>query len=225
MTLHFVTATIQFLIPVFGVSTWFALMWANGVHGRTIAALLAIWFAMAAAFTFMPSLAAWRQDNAVVQPAFILSTIAIAAALHAVPAAREFFRGAHLTPLLALFLWRAVFGFLLAMLWFAGGLPAAFALPAAVGDIAVGLWAALLLWRMRGGNQPSRLHLWLWNLAGLLDLLNVMRLAVTILVPWLVANPTMPQFPLLPLFGVPLFIALHLHIWRAWQRERLPLSA
>ncbi|AZO80196.1 MULTISPECIES: hypothetical protein [unclassified Bosea (in: a-proteobacteria)] len=218
MTPLFIAATIQFLIPVFGVSTWFALTRANGVHGRAIAALLTVWFAIAAAFAFMPSLAAWRQDNAAVQPAFILSTIAIAAALHAVPSVRDFFRGASLTPLLALFLWRAVFGFLLAMLWLAGGLPTAFALPAAIGDMTVGLWAGLLLWRMRRGDQPSRLHLWLWNLVGLLDLLNVMRLAVTVVVPWLAANPALPEFPLLPLFGVPLFIALHLHMWRAWQR-------
>lgn len=218
MTPQFIAAAIQFLIPVFGVSAGFALTRANSVHGRAIAALLAVWFAMAAAFAFMPGLVTWRQDNAAVQPAIILSTIAIAAALHAVPSVRAFFGGASLTPLLALFLWRAVFGFLLAMLWFAGGLPAAFALPAALGDIAVGLWAAFLLWRLRSGAPPPRLHLWLWNLAGLLDLLNVMRLAITVVVPWLAANPSMPQFPLLPLFGVPLFIALHLHIWRTWQR-------
>lgn len=218
MTPQFVATTIQLLIPVFGASTWLALRRANGLHSHTIAALLAVWFAIAAAFVFGPSLVAWRQTNAAVQPAIILSTIAIAAALHVVPAVRKFFQGASVTPLLALFLWRAVFGCLLAMLWSAGGLPAAFALPAAIGDIAVGLWAALLLWRMHSGARPSRTHLWLWNLAGLLDLLNVMRLAVTVLAPWLAANPSTPQFPLLPLFGVPLFIALHLHIWRAWQR-------
>lgn len=218
MMAQLVAATIQCLIPVFGLSTWLALRQANGVHGGAIAILLAGWFALAAAFAVLPGLVAWRQDSPAVQPAIILSTIAITAALHAVPAVRDFFQRARLTPLLGLFLWRAAFGALLAMLWLAGGLPTAFALPAAIGDIAVGSWAAFLLWRMRSGVQPSRLHLWLWNLAGLLDLLNVMRLAVTVLVPWLVANPSMPQFPLLPLFGVPLFIALHLHIWRAWQR-------
>lgn len=218
MTPHFIAAAIQLLVPIFGLSTWFALRRANGAYSPAIVVLLAIWFAIAAAFAFVPGLVAWRQDNSAVQPAIILSTITVAAVLHAAPAVRDFFRGASLTPLLGLFLWRAVFGFLLAMLWLAGGLPAAFAQPAAIGDIAVGLWAALLLWRMRDGDQPSRIHLWLWNLAGLLDLLNVMRLAVTVLVPWLTANPALPEFPLLPLFGVPLFIALHLHIWRAWQR-------
>jgi len=218
MTPQFIAATIQFLIPVFGLSAWFALRRANGIHSRMIAVLLAVWFAVAVAFAFVPGLVLWRQGNAAVQPAIILSTIVIAAALHAVPAVRDFFRGASLAPLLALFLWRAVFGFLLAMLWLAGGLPAAFAQPAAIGDIAVGLWAALLVWRVRRGDQPSRLQLWLWNLAGLFDLFNVMRLAVAVVVPWLAANPALPEFPLLPLFGVPLFIALHLHIWRAWQR-------
>jgi hypothetical protein len=218
MTPQLVAATIQCLIPVFGLGTWLALRQANGVHGGTIAILLAAWFALAAAFAVVPGLVAWRQGNPAVQPAFILLTIAIAAGSHSVPAVRDFFRRARLTPLLGLFLWRAAFGTLLAMLWLAGGLPTAFALPAAIGDITVGLWAAFLLLRIRKGAQPSRLHLWLWNLAGLLDLLNVMRLAVTVLVPWLVANPAIPQFPLLPLFGVPLFIALHLHIWRAWQR-------
>lgn len=218
MTPQLVAATIQCLIPLFGVSTWLTLRRANGTHGGALAVLLAIWFGIAAAFTFAPGLATWRQDNAAVQPAIILSTIAIAAALHMVPAVRKFFRGASLAPLLALFLWRAVFGFLLAMLWLVGGLPAGFAQPAAIGDIAIGVWAALLFWRMCGGDQPSPRHLWLWNLAGLLDLLNVMRLAIAVLVPWLAANPSMPQFPWLPLFGVPLFIALHLHIWRTWQR-------
>lgn len=218
MTPQFIATTIQCLIPVFGLSAWFALRRANGADSGTIAVLLAVWFAIAAAFAFVLALVAWRQGNPVVQPVIILSTIVIAAALHAVPAVRDFFRGASLAPLLALFLWRAVFGFLLAMLWLAGGLPAAFAQPAAVGDIAVGLWAAFLLWRMRRGHQPSRPHLWLWNLAGLFDLFNVMRLAVAVVVPWLAAHPALPEFPLLPLFGVPLFIALHLHIWRAWQR-------
>jgi hypothetical protein len=218
MTPQLVAATIQYLIPVFGISTWLTLRRANGQHRVAIAVLLAAGFAIAAAFAFVPGLVAWRRDSPAVQPTIILSMVAIAVALHAVPAVRVLFRDASLAPLLALFLWRAVFGLLLAMLWLSGGLPTAFALPAAIGDIAVGLWAALLLWRMHSGEKPSKLHLWLWNLAGLLDLLNVMRLAVTVLVPWLTANPAMPQFPLLPLFGVPLFIALHLHIWRAWQR-------
>jgi hypothetical protein len=97
-----------------------------------------------------------------------------------------------------------------------GHLPAVFALPAGLGDIAAGLAAPLVARRLTQGGGRTR-AVW-FNLFGLLDL--VVALSIGFLAglgPWqpLVVTPSTEPLSLLPLalvptVAVPLALALHL---------------
>ncbi len=98
-----------------------------------------------------------------------------------------------------------------------GALPAAFALAAGIGDMAIGMTAPLVHKHLLPSLEERRTTFLLWNVAGVLDLLIV--LAVGILaspdVNLAGAGTTarlMTQFPwsLVPTFLAPLFIILHL---------------
>lgn len=215
-----VTLAIQLLVPLFALHVWWTLRRPDTLGPRLadrLGLVLLAWCVGAAALSLHPGLVAVRETVVWVQPAVIGTVVLAALLLHGSQTVRDGFRRAAMPPLIGLFVWRIVFGMLLAALWLSGGLPAAFAWSAALGDIAVGLWALGLLALERAGRRPKALHLHVWNAAGLLDLVNVMRLAITVLVPWLVERPQLPRFAMLPLFGVPLLIALHLHIWRAFR--------
>jgi hypothetical protein len=113
--------------------------------------------------------------------------------------------------------WRAAgLGFL--ALYVHGVLPGAFAWPAGLGDIAIGVtapWVAVALMR-RGGFGFSRLFV-VWNLLGILDLVvAVSEGALSSIrasgVAGEVTTAPMAQFPLvlIPAYLVPLFLILHL---------------
>jgi hypothetical protein len=116
--------------------------------------------------------------------------------------------------------WRVI-GIVFLFLWGLGDLPAAFALPAGLGDIAVGVFAIYVgrsvLHRTSGWQTQTR---WLVGL-GLLDFAIALSSAVLASEgrPLQLAGaplPTMMQeFPmvLIPTFGVPLFAILHLIAW------------
>jgi hypothetical protein len=97
-----------------------------------------------------------------------------------------------------------------------GHLPAVFALPAGLGDIAAGLAAPFVAWRLAQGGGRRR-AVW-FNLFGILDL--VVALSVGFLAglgPWraLEVTPSTEPLSLLPLalvptVAVPLALALHL---------------
>jgi hypothetical protein len=90
-----------------------------------------------------------------------------------------------------------------------GLLDPAFAIPAGVGDILIGVTAipfALFLWR---GYSWSKYSVVVWSVLGIADLVNAVTLGV-------ITNPdfstsTMATFPwiLVPTVGVPLALALH----------------
>ena len=111
-----------------------------------------------------------------------------------------------------------------------GHLPAAFALPASLGDIAVGVAAPLVARRLARGSGHSR-AMW-FNLFGILDL--VVALSIGFLAglgPWrpLEVTPSTEPLSLLPLalvptVAVPLSVALHIVSLRrlhtaAWPKE------
>lgn len=113
--------------------------------------------------------------------------------------------------------WRAGgLGFL--ALYAHGVLPGAFAWPAGLGDIAIGVttpWVALALFR-RPGFAAGR-GFAIWNLLGILDLVvavtaGAMSSLLASGAPGEVTTAPMAQLPLvlIPAFLVPLFVMLHL---------------
>jgi hypothetical protein len=116
--------------------------------------------------------------------------------------------------------WRIVYGSSLWLIGALGGLPQAFYVSAGLGDIIVGLWAVAILLRR---SAPGIKELTAWNGLGLLDLLHVLALAAVNLRPFYLDNPDLPPANLLPLVGVPMFIALH--VMTLWAIARSPKTA
>ncbi|HYZ15031.1 MAG TPA: hypothetical protein VE591_01470 [Candidatus Acidoferrum sp.] len=114
--------------------------------------------------------------------------------------------------------------FLVAMLQ--ARLPAVFALPAGIGDISVGLAAALIVLRSRDRESPSARTIALWNAGGILDLVvatTIGFLASTTPMRLIFSSPstdfvTATPLVLIPAFGVPLFLLLHIASLDALRR-------
>jgi hypothetical protein len=98
--------------------------------------------------------------------------------------------------------------------WAAGALPGAFALPAGIGDVLVGVLSvpvALLLW---SGARIGRTAAHVWNWLGILDLtvaVTMGALTTQGLIPGAIRNAATRTYPLvmIPAFAVPLSIMLH----------------
>lgn len=133
---------------------------------------------------------------------------------------RAFAHGLSLTWIVGSHLWRFVgLGFVIA--WAAGRLPAGFAIPEGLGDIAAALGALALLPSLTGGTA-SRRWLLAWNAFGFLDLVSALVMGVLYsnsplgLLSDGVTTELMVTFPvsLIPTFFVPLFLLLHLLTFR-----------
>jgi hypothetical protein len=130
---------------------------------------------------------------------------------------RAWVEGLDVADVLAIQGWRAA-GALFVPLWYFGHLPAAFALPAGLGDLAVGMAApfvAVLLARQAPGARRAAYAL---TFAGLADFVVAVgtglstRGASWLLLPGEVGSGLMTQLPLslIPTFLVPLFLIAHM---------------
>jgi hypothetical protein len=110
-----------------------------------------------------------------------------------------------------------VAGVVFLLAWAAGRLPALFAVPAGLGDVAVGVAAPFVAARVADGSERSRRLARGWNLAGIADLVMAVTLgAVTSpsalwSAPFHQASPLISRLPLvlIPVFAVPLSVLLH----------------
>ncbi len=132
--------------------------------------------------------------------------------------------------------WR-IAGFTFLALYAAGLLPGVFALPAGLGDIAIGATAHLAVTKL--ANFSRRRGFILWQVLGILDLVVAIMLGTTarLIDPNGVSTGVMNVLPmsLIPTFAVPLLIILHVICIaqaRRWREpryvpigERLPSAA
>jgi hypothetical protein len=103
------------------------------------------------------------------------------------------------------------------VLYSAAQLPGLFALPAGIGDIIVGLTAAMIVWTYRKSEAPPNWVVRRWNAFGIADLAvavgtGFMTSPSTLQVAGFdLPNHMITEFPLalVPLFAVPLAILLH----------------
>jgi hypothetical protein len=192
------------------LSLWWALATARpGAPSPWVLALpLAGAFLWGAAWAFVPSLAAQRSAPPPLgQAGAIIGLVIALNALRVLPITQRYFASANPARLLTMGLWRPVYGAALIVLGINGGLPDAFFWSAGFGDIAVGLWAIALLSRR---HRATTLQLVVWNIAGALDLAHVLVLGALTLNPFYLSHPGVAPLNLLPLAGVPLFLALHI---------------
>ena len=132
------------------------------------------------------------------------------------PAFRAWAAAADLRALTTLQTWR-VAGFGFVTVWAVGDLPGAFALPAGLGDILIGLTAPLVAARWTGPGRSARRIFYAWTALGVLDLLLAVTLGVlhspTRLGVLAAAGDTavMATLPmsLIPTFVVPAMLAIH----------------
>ena len=118
-------------------------------------------------------------------------------------------------------------GFIFIVLYFTGELPGLFALPAGIGDVAVGLAAPVVAARYARNPEANGRAVVIWNVVGIADL------AVAITTGFLtspstlqlyafdVPNELIAAFPLalIPVFLVPLSIVLHIASLMKLRRE------
>lgn len=121
-----------------------------------------------------------------------------------------------------------VLGFVFVVLWAAGGLPGLFALPAGLGDLAVGLLAPIVAWAF--ARQPAERAgaVRAWNVFGITDLVVALATGFMTapsplqLFAFDAPNDLIDRFPLvlIPVFLVPLSIVLHIASLTKLRRMR-----
>jgi hypothetical protein len=128
---------------------------------------------------------------------------------------RAWVHGLDLRLLTMLQSWR-IAGFALLALYAQGSLPAGFAVPAGIGDVVVGLTAPVVAVFVVGGRRWAYYG---WTLFGIADLVVAVTLGVLhsnspigLLAGSGVTTDVMRELPmsLIPTFGVPLTLALHI---------------
>jgi hypothetical protein len=120
--------------------------------------------------------------------------------------------------------WRIV-GFTFLVLYSYGILPGGFALPAGLGDIAIGATAPLVALKLT--NPSNRKSFIFWQLLGIADLVTAVGSGVTaqLVNPHGAAASAMTVLPmsLIPTFAVPLYMILHficIAQARQWHEQR-----
>ena len=120
-----------------------------------------------------------------------------------------------------------VLGFVFIAVWAIGSLPGRFALSAGLGDIAVGLAAPFVAVALARRTPGSRALALAWNTLGVIDLVSAVGLGTGFLVrlfaPGTPLEPaaavTMFPLVLVPTFGVPLALILHVLTYQALARS------
>jgi hypothetical protein len=225
-TLPMLVLASDLLMLVTMASVWMALRRAGASGGISLllAAILAVVLLWGGTWAFVPALASLRTLPAPRGQAGAILTVVVAfTALLALPPVRHFFRTGRMEWLVTLGAWRVVYGATLLMMGLLGGLPSAFFWSAAFGDIAVGIWAFAIMAR-RLDVRPAEITA--WNAVGLADLTHVLVLGALNMGPFYTANPGVQPLNLLPLAGVPVFLAIHvMTLWGIAARRQAGLAS
>jgi hypothetical protein len=210
------------IIGIGGVFATIAMLFATTYDGA-IAVHLGRPRAIRLAVVGSGLLAAWAAVTAIVADAggyrteavlgiTILAVFAAVLLSTRVPAVRALGDDPRTLPRLVGVQFFRVIGVLFVIMMFLGGLPAVFALPAGLGDLAVGISAPFVARRLaKGDTRGARLFNWL----GITDLVVAVTIGVLAGTVQLIhVQPTTElmtvlPFVIVPTLAVPLYVALH----------------
>ena len=178
-------------------------------YAKLAASLLLVWFAV----SFLASAKGLFQGSPTAPPLALLIAVLLPIGLffawfYASSGFREFVLNLDLKALTVVQSWRILgFGFL--ALYAYGILPASFALPAGLGDMAIGITAPLIA--LRFSDSRYRKLFLLWNVLGIADLLIAVSMGAASrgLHPSTAPMAMLP-LSLIPTFAVPLLALVHL---------------
>jgi hypothetical protein len=191
-------------------------------YGKLTAGLIAAWFL----FALSASALHWFRNDAnrvglAVAFAAVVPILVFALWFAASEKFRQFTLSLNPQLLTLAQSWRII-GFTFVLLEARGVLPAIFALPAGYGDMAIGMTATFVAWKL--ANPIRRNSFVVWQLLGITDLVAAVGLGTTARVlsphgPSMVAMTVLP-LSLVPTFLVPLFLIFHVDCIaqaRAWS--------
>jgi hypothetical protein len=212
------TVAANIAIPVVG---WLAFQKVARRSARELVAPSFVFFALWIVVAFTLSIRGFFVGSAATEVpriAYALLPLAIGyLAYRLLPSVRTVVGEIPLHWIIGLQLYRAL-GVVFLVEWMLGALPGAFALPAGIGDIAIGLAAPWVAARVRDGAPRAREVAILWNVLGIADLVVAVTMGVTTtpgpLHLFALDNPNlaiiMMPLVLVPTIAVPFSILLHL---------------
>ena len=196
-------------------------------YGRLTAALIVVWFMFALSAS---ALHLFTNDANRIGVEVAIAALAPILVFSLWFAASDKFRSFALSlnprTLTAAQTWRFI-GFTFVLLEARSVLPAIFAWPAGYGDMAIGVTASLVAWKL--AEPAHRSSFILWQLLGILDLVNAVGVGVSVGLlrqagPSMAAMTVLP-LSLIPTFLVPLFLIFHVICIaqaRAWKVSSAP---
>jgi hypothetical protein len=197
---------------------------------RTATVLLPLWFAAAVALAYAGAFRGMPGSPPTIEFGVFLPIVIGLVWLWRSAAAKRLLDAVPQSWLVGLQFYR-VLGAIFLVMYAQGRMPAAFALPAGGGDVAVGLLAPIVAIAYARGVAGRELLVVGWNLLGLFDLANAIATGfLTSPSPFQMLSLNAPnqlitEYPLVlvPLFGVPL--AVLLHVASLIKLRRSPIGA
>jgi hypothetical protein len=204
--------------------------WASSERSKvlwTVSIVLLVWFAIAIFLALNGAYSVAADRFPTIQFGLLIPIVAGAAMLFGSTTVARVLAAVPMQWLVGIQLYRVIGG-VFVVLWLAGSVPGLFALPAGIGDIAVGLTAPVVAARYARDDSQGRGSVAWWNAFGVFDLVVALTLGLLTspsplqMFAFDQPNLIISEFPLIliPTFLVPLSILLHLAVWLKLARER-----
>jgi hypothetical protein len=193
---------------------------------RTLSLVFAAWVVLTVVLVFSPAFRApWTLNfnAAFVLVLSIFTPVVTNMLLLRLPRFRQIVFNVSLERVILLHGFRVLLGMGLLALYRLGYLAPAFGLEAGFGDIAIGLTAIPVALLLKRKAKYALTIATVWNIFGMLDLLNALRLGVRELIPFIVSTQTPLLMGMIPLLAVPVYVVWHVYAFRLLYTRAVPV--